>query len=88
MDERLHLRFTNYTNITVIAIPAKVYNGLLLNQIWFEIEKILNEKEKQLSKNRSKLKFRRISTAKNLAASLQFIDFPIIFDSIHRENME
>ena len=33
----------NYRDITLIAITAKVYNVLLLNRIWSEVEKILRK---------------------------------------------
>ena len=35
----------NYRGITLTVIAAMVYNGLLLNQIWPEVVKILGEKE-------------------------------------------
>ena len=46
MDKKSNLRVTeNYRGITFTATTAKVYNDLLLNHIWCEVEKILRKNQ-------------------------------------------
>ena len=85
----------NYRGITLTAIAAKVYNALLLNRIRPEVEKILRKNQNGFRRNRSTtsqiLTVRRIVEgvrAKNLEATLLFVDFSKAFDSIHRGKME
>jgi len=85
----------NYRGITLTAIAAKIYNALLLNRIQPEIEKILRKNQNGFRRNRSTtsqiLTIRRIIEgvrAKNLEATLLFVDFSKAFDSIHRGKME
>ena len=77
----------NYRGITLTSIAAKVYNTLLVNYIKFEIEKILRKNQNGFRRNRSTtsqiLTIRRIIEgvrAKNLVATLLFVDFFRAFD--------
>ena len=85
----------NYRGITLTAIAAKIYNKLLLNRIQPEIEKILRRNQNGFRKNRSTtgqiLSVRRLIegiNAKNLQATLLFVDFTKAFDSIDRGKLE
>ena len=85
----------NYRGITLTSIAAKIYNSLLLNRIQPEIEKVLRKNQNGFRKNRSTvgqiLTVRRLIEgvrAKNLQASILFVDFSKAFDSIHRGKME
>ena len=85
----------NYRGITLTAITAKIYNLMLLNRIRPEIDPILRKNQNGFRANRSTsgqiLTIRRISEglkAKNLPATLLFVDFFKAFDSIHREKMK
>ena len=77
----------NYRGITLTSIAAKIYNALLRN--------ILRKNQNGFRRNRSTtsqiLTIHRILEgvqAKNLQATLIFVDFTKAFDSIHRGKME
>ena len=85
----------NYRGITLTSIAAKIYNALLRNRIDPEIDNILRKNQNGFRRNRSTtsqiLTIRRILEgvrAKNLQATLIFVDFTKAFDSIHRGKME
>ena len=85
----------NYRGITLTSIAAKIYNVLLWNRIVPQIDKILRKNQNGFRRNRSTtsqiLTIRRILEgvrAKNLQATLLFVDFTKAFDSIHRGKME
>ena len=85
----------NYRSITLTSIAAKIYNALLRNRIEPKIDNILRKNQNGFRRNRSTtsqiLTIRRILEgvrAKNLQATLIFVDFTKAFDSIHRGKME
>ena len=85
----------NYRGITPTSIAAKIYNALLRNRIEPKIDNILRKNQNGFRRNRSTtsqiLTIRRILEgvrAKNLQATLIFVDFTKAFDSIHRGKME
>ena len=85
----------NYRGITLTSIAAKIYNALLRNRIEPKIDNILRKNQNGFRKNRSTtsqiLTIRRILEvvrAKNLQATLIFVDFTKAFDSIDRGKME
>ena len=85
----------NYRGITLTSIAAKIYNALLRNRIEPKIDNILRKNQNGFRRNRSTtsqiLTIRRILDgvrAKNLQATLLFVDFTKAFDSIHRGKME
>ena len=85
----------NYRGITLTFIAAKIYNTLLRNCIEPKIDNILRKNQNGFRRNRSTtsqiLTIRRILEgvrAKNLQATLIFVDFTKAFDSIHRGKME
>ena len=85
----------NYRGITLTSIAAKIYNALLRNRIEPKIDIILRKNQNGFRRNRSTtsqiLTIRRILEgvrAKNLQATLIFVDFTKAFDSIHRGKME
>ena len=85
----------NYRGITLTSIAAKIYNALLRNRIEPEIDNILRKNQNGFRRNRSTtsqiLTIRRILEgvrAKNLQATLIFVNFTKAFDSIHRGKME
>ena len=85
----------NYRGITLTSIAAKIYNALRRNRIVPQIDKILRNNQNGFRRNRSTtsqiLTIRRILEgvrAKNLQATLLFVDFTKAFDSIHRGKME
>ena len=85
----------NYRGITLTSIAAKIYNALLRNRIEPKIDNILRKNQNGFRSNRSTtsqiLTIRRILEgvrAKNLQATLLFVDFTKAFDSIHRGKME
>ena len=85
----------NYRGITLTSIAAKIYNALLRNRIEPKIDNILKKNQNGFRRNRSTtsqiLTIRRILEgvrAKNLQATLLFVDFTKTFDSIHRGKME
>ena len=82
----------NYRGIT---LTAKIYNALLRNHIEPKIDNILRKNQNGFQRNRSMtsqiLTIRRILEgvqAKNLQATILFVDFTKVFDSIHRGEME
>ena len=85
----------NYRGITLTSIAGKIYNALLRNRIEPKIDNILRKNQNGFQRNRSTtsqiLTIRRILEgvrAKNLQATLIFVDFTKAFDSIHRGKME
>ena len=85
----------NYRGITLKSIAAKICNALLHNRIEPKIENILRKNQNGFRRNRSMtsqiLTLRRILEcvrAKNLEATILFIDFTKAFKSIHRGKME
>ena len=85
----------NYGGITLTSIAAKFYNALLRNRIEPKIDNILRKNQNGFRRNRSPtsqiLTIRRILVglrAKNLQATLLFVDFTKVFDSIHRGKMK
>ena len=84
----------NYRGITLSSIATKIYNALLRNRIVPKIDKILRKNQNGFRRNRSTtwqmLTIRRNLgvRAKNLEATILFVDFPKAFDSIHRVKME
>ena len=85
----------NYRGITLTSIAGKFYNALQRNRIEPKIDNILRKNQNGLRRNRSTssqiLTIRRILEgvrAKNLQATLIFVDFTKVFDSIHRGKME
>ena len=84
-----------YWGITLTSIAAKIYNGLLHNCIEPKIEKILRKNQNGFWRNQSTtsqiLTIRRILEsvrAKNLKATISFVNVSKAFDSIHRGKME
>ena len=80
----------NYRGITLTSIAAKIYNALQLSCIETEIEKVLWMNQNDFRRNRSMtsqiLIICRILEgvrAKNLKATLLFVDFSKAFDSVH-----
>ena len=85
----------NYRGITLTSIAAKIYNALLRNRIEPKINNILRKNQNGFRRDRSTtsqiLTIRRILEgvrAKNLQATLLFVDFTKAFDSIQRGKME
>ena len=80
----------NYRGKIFTFIDAKIYNALLRNRIESKIEKILRKNQNDFRRNRSMtsqiLTIRRILDgvrAKNLDATILFVDFSEVFDSLH-----
>ena len=75
-------------------IAAKVYNVPFLNHIQPEVKEILRKNQTGFSRNQPSLEMLTIYwivegvCAKNLGATLLFVDFSNTFDSIHRGKME
>ena len=85
----------NYRGITLTSIAEQMYNLMLLNRIRPEIDPILRKNHNGFRQNRSTtgqiLTIRRIIEgvrSKNLPATLLFVDFAKVFDSIHRGKMK
>ena len=85
----------NYRGITLTSIAAKIFNAQLRNRIEPKIDNILRKNQNGFRRNRSTtsqiLTIGRILEgvrAKNLQATLIFVDFTKAFDSIHRGKME
>ena len=85
----------NYLGIILTFIAAKIYKALLRNLIKPKIDNILRKNQNGFRRNRSTtsqiLTIRRILEgvrAKNLLATILFVDFTKAFDSIHRGKME
>ena len=103
MDKGMHPTFPkkadlglakNYRGITLTSIAAKIYNALLRNDIKPKIDNILRKNQNGFRRNRSTtsqiLTIHRILgdvRAKNLQATLLFVDFTKAFDSIHRDGI-
>ena len=104
MNEGLHPPFLkkgdlglamNYRDITVTSIAVKIYNALLCNRIEPKIDNIFRKNQNGFQRNRSTtsqiLIIRRILEgvrSKNLHATILYVDFTKVFDSIHRGKME
>ena len=96
LSQKGNFRLTkNYWGITLTSIAAKIYNVLLHNRIEPKIDNILWKNQYGFWGNRSTtsqiLTIRRILEgilAKNLQATILFVDFTKAFDSIHRGKME
>ena len=85
----------NYRGITLTSTAAKIYNALLRNCIEPKIDNILRKNQNGFRRNRFTtsqiLTIRRILEgvrAKNLQATILFVDFTKASDSIHRGKME
>ena len=85
----------NYRGITLTSIAAKIYNALIRNRIEPKIDNILRKNQNGFRRNRSTtsqiLTIRGILEgvrAKNIQATLIFVDFIKAFDSNHRGKME
>ena len=85
----------NNRGISLTSIVAKIHNALLRNRIEPNIDKILRKNQNGFRRNRSTtsqiLTIRSILEgvwAKNLLATILFVDFTKAFDSIHRGKME
>ena len=85
----------NYRGITLTSIAAKIYNALPCNLIEPKIEKILRKNQDGFWRHQSTtsqiLTVHRILEgvyAKNLEATLLFVNFSKAFDSIHRGKLE
>ena len=79
-----------YQGTTFVSIAAKIYNALLHNCIEPKIEKILR-KNKNRSTTSQILTIHQILEgvrAKNIEATILFVDFSKAFDSIHRVKLE
>ena len=84
-----------YRGITLTSIAARIYNVLLRNCIEPQINSILRKNQNDFQTNRSTtsqiLTIRRILEgvrAKSLQATIFFVNFTKVFDSIHRGKME
>ena len=85
----------NYRDITLTSIEAKIYNVLLRNRIEPKIDNIFRKNQNGFRRNRSTtsqiLTIRRVLegvSAKNLQATILFVDFTKAFDSIQRGKIE
>ena len=85
----------NYRGITLTSIAAKIYNAQLCNLIELKIDNILRKNQNGFQRKgfttSQILTIRRILEgvrAKNLQATILFVDFTKAFDSIHRGKME
>ena len=83
-----------YRGMTLSSITAKIYNALQRNRIEPKIDNILRKNRNGFRRNRSTtsqiLTILRIIEgvrAKNLQATISFVNFPKAFDSIHRGKM-
>ena len=85
----------NYRGITLTFIVAKIYNALLRNCIEPKIENIHRKSQNDFWRNRSTtsqiLTIHQILEsvhAKNIEATILFVDFTKAYDSIYRGKME
>ena len=85
----------NNQGITLTSIATKIYYALLRNRIEPKIENIFRKNQNGFRRNRSTtsqiLTIRQILEgirAKNLEATILFVDTTKAFDSIHRGKME
>ena len=90
-----HRLAKNYRGITLTSIAAKIYNTLLHNRIEPKIDNILRKNQNGFRGNRSTtsqiLTIRRILEglrAKNLQATILFVDLTKPFVTFHRWKME
>ena len=81
----------NYRGISLTSIVSKTLNRMLLNRIKPSLEEILRDNQNGFRPGRSTtshiIALRRIiegAKAKNLKATIVFIDFKKAFDSVHR----
>ena len=81
-----------YWGITLTSIAAKIYNALLRNRIEPRIDNILRKNQNGFQRNTSTtshiLTIRRILEdvrAKNLQATILFVDFTKAFDSLRKD---
>ena len=81
----------NYRGISLTSIVSKTLNRMLLNRIKPSLEEVLRDNQNGFRPGRSTtshiLALRRIiegAKAKNLKATMVFIDFKKAFDSVHR----
>ena len=96
LSEKGDLGFAeNYQGITLTSIAAKIYNALLRNRIEHKIDNILRMSQNGFRKKRyltpQILTIHQILEgvrAKNLEATILFVDFTKAFDSVHRGKME
>ena len=94
IKDRKAAGFKNYRGITLTSVAVKIYSALLRNHIEPKIENILRKNQNGFRRNRSMTSqiftIRRILEsvrAKNLQATILFVDFTKAFDSIHRGKM-
>ena len=79
---------------TLISIAAKIYSTLLLNRIEPQVEKILKKNQNGFHRNWSSSQILTIHQilecvcANNLKATLLFVNFSKVFDSIHKGKMK
>ena len=85
----------NYRGIILTSIVDKIYNALLRNRVEPKIENTLWKKpngfQRNISTTSQNLTIRRIPEgipAKNLVATILFVDFNKVFDSIHKGKIE
>ena len=85
----------NSRGITLTSIAANIYNAQLCNSIEPKIEKILRKNQNEFRRYRSTtsqiLTISQILEgvrAKNLEATILFVDFAKAFQSIHKGKME
>ena len=85
----------NYRGITFTSTAAKIYNAQLCNCIKPKIEKMLRKNQNSFWRNRStasqiltSCRILEVYMHKNLEATILFIDFSKVFNSIHRGKME
>ena len=85
----------NYWGVRLTSIAAKIYNALLRNCIEPKIDNILwknqmasEEIDPRLHKYWPSVKSMKACGKKTLQATILFIDFTKVFDSIHRGKME
>ena len=102
MDEGMHPPWKGdfrlakiYWGRTLTSIAAKIYNALLHNCIEPKIDNILRKNQNAFLRNRSMTSKMCIISrnlegirAKNLQATILFLDFTKAFDSIYRGKME
>ena len=85
---------TNYRGVSLMSAIAKIYNKMLLNRIYVEVNKTINHNQAGFRRKRTTIEqvhvVRRIIEDANLndkKYSMVFIDFQKAFDSIDRKAM-
>ena len=78
----------NYRGITLTSIAAKIYKALLRNCIEPKIDNILRKNQSTTSQILTIYRILEGIQAKNLQATILFVDFTKAFDSIHRGKTE